>query len=97
GMCARTDVLRLMREAGPPWNVTLVAQKAGIQALREDDYLQKARDLIFVQREKLRQQLIGLGYWVLEAAANYLLFQVRELEDPAYIDEFTSDLLEDGI
>lgn len=97
GMCARPDVLRLMREAGPPWNVSLVAQKAGIQALREDDYLQKARDLIFVQREKLRQQLISLGYWVLEPAANYLFFRLRQMEDPAYVDEFTSDLLEDGI
>jgi threonine-phosphate decarboxylase len=67
------DLLRRMSEAVQPWNVSTVAQKAGLAALDCPDWAQKARALFGTEKAYLLQALRALGISVLYGDANYLL------------------------
>ena len=75
GMSSNADLLTRMSAAVQPWNVSSLAQTAGIAALKEQDFLQKTKDLFRTERAWLKQQLESCGFWVCPSAANYLLFQ----------------------
>lgn len=77
GYCLSADaaLLRAMSATVQPWNVSLLAQAAGVAALGEQAFLQRARSTIFTERQWLSAQLRDLGFWVCPSAANYLLFQ----------------------
>lgn len=58
-----------------PWNVSIPAQEAGCMALKETEYVEEARQLIFRERKFLRDELRKTGYPVLDSQANYLFFE----------------------
>ncbi len=72
------DLLGKMAARTPPWNVSTPAQAAGVAALGERAFLEKARDLIREERPRLIAELDGLGFWVCPSEANYLLFRGPE-------------------
>ena len=76
-LCADGQLLEKMSHTVPPWNVSTLAQAAGVAALQERAFLQKTRALIPVERQWLKGQLEALGFWVCPSRANYLLFQGR--------------------
>lgn len=76
-LCADGQLLEKMSRTVPPWNVSTLAQAAGVAALQERAFLQKTRALIPVERQWLKGQLEALGFWVCPSRANYLLFQGR--------------------
>ena len=76
-LCADRQLLEKMSHTVPPWNVSTLAQAAGVAALQERAFLQKTRVLIPVERQWLKGQLEALGFWVCPSRANYLLFQGR--------------------
>ena len=75
GLCADADMLRDMAAAAPLWNVSSLAQAAGVAALRETGFLETTRALIKTERAWLAGALGALGYRVIASDANYLLFQ----------------------
>lgn len=75
GLCADAAMLRDMAAAAPPWNVSSLAQAAGIAALGETEFLEKTRALIKTERAWLSGALGALGYRVIPSNANYLLFR----------------------
>ena len=77
-LCADGQLLQKMSHSVQPWNVSTLAQAAGIAALQERAFLQKTRALILVERQWLQSQLEALGFWVCPSRANYLLFHARE-------------------
>ncbi|MBR4906334.1 MAG: aminotransferase class I/II-fold pyridoxal phosphate-dependent enzyme [Clostridia bacterium] len=56
-----------------PWNVSTVAQAAGVAALTCDEWVQKTRTLIAAEKAYLIRALQKLGVNVLYGDANYLL------------------------
>lgn len=80
GYCMSSDsrLLGKMSALTQPWNVSTLAQEAGVAAMGQQAFLQKTRVLVSEQRQWLRQQLEELGYWVCPGSANYLLFQGPE-------------------
>ena len=68
------ELLQRMSETVPPWNVSTLAQAAGVAALRETDFLKKTKQVISKERGYLAEALRVLGLWVCEGEANYLLF-----------------------
>ena len=74
-LCARGQLLEEMSHTVQPWNVSTLAQSAGVAALHERAFLQRTRALIPVERQWLQSQLEALGFWVCPSKANYLLFQ----------------------
>jgi threonine-phosphate decarboxylase len=73
-LCADEKLLARMAAASQPWNVSSLAQAAGIAALQEQAFLQKTKDLVAVERQWLKRELEELGFWVCPSSANYLLF-----------------------
>ena len=47
GFCSDSKVLERMEAVTQPWNVSTVAQQAGLAALKETEYVEKGRLLIF--------------------------------------------------
>ena len=82
-LCANPRILGAMAKASQPWNVSSLAQAAGVAALREGEFLEKTKELIAQQRAVLRQELMELGFWVSDSRVNYLLFQGPQSLDAA--------------
>lgn len=77
-LCADHELLGKMAETSQPWNVSSLAQAAGIAALREKAFLRRTRDLIRAERPWLAQRLTERGFWVCPSKANYLLLHGPE-------------------
>lgn len=75
GYCLSADreLLTDMGRSVQPWNVSLPAQKAGVAALKEVEFLKRTRAEIQIQRRWLQEQFAALGFYVCPARANYLL------------------------
>ena len=67
-----------MSRISQPWNVSSLAQAAGIAALKEGEFLRKTKALIHDQRLWLKTQLEALGLKVTDSETNYLLFRGPE-------------------
>lgn len=74
-LCADNALLRRMAATSPPWNVSSLAQSAGVAALAEQDFLQRTLALVRKERRWLTDNLMALGFWVCPSQANYLLFR----------------------
>ena len=72
-LCSDSDLLAEMSRAVQPWNVSVMAQAAGVAALQETQFMKKTRVLITAERHCLKAELEALGFWVCPSAANYLL------------------------
>ena len=75
GLCSDAGLLKAMAQEVQPWNVSSLAQAAGVAALKEQDFLKKTRALIQAERPWLQERLEGFGFRVCPSSANYLLFQ----------------------
>ena len=87
--CSDSELLKAMSESVQPWNVSALAQVAGIAALGEKAFLEKTRTMIRKQRPIVKKKLEKLGFFVADSSVNFLLFQ-----GPAGLDR---KLLEEGI
>ena len=74
-LCADSALLRDMAAASPPWNVSSLAQSAGVAALEEGEFLRRTLSLVRTERRWLTDNLTALGFWVCPSHANYLLFR----------------------
>jgi len=66
-------LLLKMSETTQPWNVSSLAQAAGLAALGCGDWVEKTRALLAEEKPYLIRALKKLGVQVLEGDANYLL------------------------
>ena len=69
------QMLKKMAAVVQPWNVSSLAQAAGVAALEDTGFLEQNRAVIFRERRWLAAELEALGFRVCPAAANYLLFR----------------------
>ena len=68
-----SGLLRDLSRVSQPWNVSTVAQAAGLAALGCTEWTRRARELIGKEKAYLLRELSALGITVLEGDANYLL------------------------
>lgn len=78
GLCGSQALLEKMDSMTQPWNVSVMAQAAGIAALKEREYVQKGRELVFREAAFLKEELTKLGFKVYPCAASYIFFRGRE-------------------
>ena len=76
-LCGEKEEAEALYRAGPPWNVSSLAQAAGAAALKEDAYVRELRELVGTERPFLSEGLKGLGLAVVPGEANYLLFRSK--------------------
>ncbi len=87
GICSDPGLLLQMEMRLQPWNVSIPAQEAGVAALGERAYVERARRLVFEESDFLREQLEQLGYRVYASQANYLFFKGEEWLGQALLTE----------
>ena len=76
GCClsGNAGLLLAMSRDTQAWNVSLPAQAAGAAALKEQAFLQRAREIIFDQRPRMAAAMEKMGLTVIPSRANFLLF-----------------------
>ena len=75
GLCQNLDLLEKMGRMTQPWNLSVIAQKAGIAALEEEDYVRRGRQIVFQEIERMKQEFQKLGLKTYDSQANYLFFE----------------------
>ena len=78
GLCSNRVLLDKMEQNVQPWNVSTMAQAAGIQALSETEYVEKGRQLVFRESQWLKEEMTRIGYKVFPSEANYIFFKGPE-------------------
>lgn len=78
GLCGNGAVLEKMELMTQPWNVSTVAQEAGIAALKETAYVEAGRQMVFAEAAYLKKELTALGFKVFPSEANYIFFKGPE-------------------
>ena len=69
------DLLDRIAAFGAEWSVSTVAQRAGLAALGERDWMERTRAFVAEERRWLTEQLTALALTVYPGQANYLLFR----------------------
>lgn len=81
GISSNRELLGNMEAAGQCWGVSVLASEAGVAALKEKDYKQKAIRLVQKERSFLKKELEGIGLKVWDGQADYLFFQAPGIHD----------------
>ena len=74
GLCSDDELIKRMSEITPPWNISSVAQAAGIAAVKEPEYIRKTKEIIASERAYLTEELNALGFKTIPSNANFILF-----------------------
>ena len=74
-LTASPAAMEKMRAAGQPWAVSVLAQEAGLAALKETEYVERVRALVLEERGFVQRGLENLGLAVIPGEANYFLFR----------------------
>ena len=78
GLCGNRALLEKMESMSQPWNVSSIAQAAGLAALKEKEYVEEGRRITFEELAYLKKELTELGYPVYLSQANYVFFEGPE-------------------
>lgn len=74
-LSANADLLWSMKEMLQPWNVSVLAQEAGIAVLKDcGQYIEQTRSYVGQQKAWMIPELQHLGYKVYGSCANYIFF-----------------------
>ena len=73
-MCSDSELLEQMSQSAQPWNVSSLAQAAGVAALQEKAFLQKTKDLIVVERQWLKREIPRMMPRELHRAPQFAMF-----------------------
>lgn len=78
GLTSNKELLENMSRVTQPWNVSSIAQAAGMAALKEEAYVNEGRRLVFEEAAYLKKEMAALGFLVYPSCANYIFFKGRE-------------------
>jgi len=88
---AHQEIIRNLRKVCPPWNVNVIAQRAGVVALEDAGYLERSRKKVKEAKRFLIKELSQLGLPPLPSEAHYFLVKVGNAR------LFRASLLKNGI
>ena len=75
GISSNRELIRKMSVFGPEWSVSVPAQLAGVEALKENDYLLKTVEYVEDERKYLISSLREKDIRVIDSAANFLMIK----------------------
>lgn len=76
--CKNLKLVEDIKRQLPEWNVSSFGQKAGVAALKEEDYIKSTLKIIKEEKEYLIQELRKLGIRVWDSDGNFLLFYTQK-------------------
>lgn len=77
-LCSDSSIVKQMEFLQSEWNVSSLAQAAGLEALTQESYLKKTIRLIERERIFLEEELSLLGMKVYPSDANFILVETKE-------------------
>jgi adenosylcobyric acid synthase len=78
-MCSDTELISKISARQQCWNVSLVAQRAGVECLKCGDYVERSRRFIAKEREFLTENLKKYVQKIYHSDTNYILFYAPNL------------------
>nr|WP_315019486.1 histidinol-phosphate transaminase [uncultured Aminipila sp.] len=96
GLSSHKALLKKITDMGQPWAVSVLAQIAGVQALKETEYLEESLKEIRAERQYLVAELNKLGIKNYKPAANYIFIKIDEASRYE-VSTFKDKLLKKGI
>lgn len=79
GVTGNMDFLAKMREKQTPWSLNSLGAYAGELMFKDQEYIQKTRNLILSERDKLYKELKEIPtYKVYPAYANFILLKIQK-------------------
>lgn len=78
GLCSNENVMNKIASARQPWSVSNLAQKAGVAALKEKEYVKTCLEALYRERQWLFDELHKLGIKTFASKANYIFFKHRD-------------------
>jgi histidinol-phosphate aminotransferase len=88
---ASQNIIDNLRRVRPPWNVNIIAQKAGVEVLQDVNYLEQTRQKIKEAKKYLIKEFVKLGFQLIPSDTNYFLVKVGDAKS------FRTVLLRHGI
>lgn len=88
GLSSNTDLINKISNTGQPWSVSTVAEKAGLAALEETEFVKNTKEVIRENRDYLLKELSNLGFTVYDSMINYILFRSPISNLKAKIEEY---------
>ena len=70
---AAAPIISILKRVSPPWNVNVIAQKAGLFALQADKYIEKCSNKIKEAKQFLITELSQLGFEIIPSQTNFFL------------------------
>lgn len=77
-MSSNTNTISFIKKSGPPWNVSTIAQAAGVASLKETDYVTKSVLYVKKQRQYVTDEMNKLNIKLYESYANYIFFKLTD-------------------
>ena len=75
---ASQEIINSLHRVRPPWNVNVIAQKAGVIALEDTDYLAQSKKKIKEAKQFLLDELHRLSFQPLPSDTNFFLVRVGD-------------------
>lgn len=75
GFVSNLRIIEFVEGVTQPWNVSVLAQEAGIIALEQVNYVNRTKELIKQERAYLKEELSSLGFKVYGSNANFIFFK----------------------
>lgn len=73
-VCSDSELVAKIKKHLPEWNLSNIAQVAGLQCLKEEEYLRRSVACVKEERDYLTKSLRGLGIKVFDSDTNFILF-----------------------
>jgi len=73
---AHEEIIESLHRVRPPWHVNAVAQKAGVAALEDADYLERCKQQIRQAKQFLIDELLRIGFTLVPSKVNFFLVRV---------------------
>lgn len=75
---ASREIIGSLRRILPPWNVNVMAQKAGVSVLEDSSYLERCKRKIGQAKQFLTGELCRIGFTVVPSKTNFFLVRVGD-------------------
>ncbi|MDY6834856.1 MAG: histidinol-phosphate transaminase [Chloroflexota bacterium] len=72
------EIISNLRRVCPPWNVNILALRAGMIALETGEYLNRCAKELKQAKDYLVEELSSLGYRILPSRANFFMMEVGD-------------------
>ncbi len=74
-LCANRELRERLWASCQSWPVSVIAEEAGIAALRDETYLEHSLSLLRIERLRIKEMLETFSFEVIGGEANYLFFR----------------------